>query len=54
MYIIYSVDQRDYTEQAVGLFPRYCDMVDAYERLQDALDDFHTLEVRTRDGRFFC
>lgn len=52
MYIIYSVDQRDYTEQAVSLFPTWLDAYRAQSKLEDQLDDFHTLEVRSRDGRF--
>lgn len=52
MYIIYSVDQKDYTETVVGLSPTWLDAYRAQRNLEDQLDDFHTLEVRSRDGRF--
>lgn len=52
MYIIYSVDQRDYTETIAGIFPTWLDAYSAQRKLEDQLDDFHTLEVRSRDGRF--
>ena len=52
VYIIYSVDQRDYTETVVGLFPTWLDAYRAQRNLEDQLDDFHTLEVRSRDGLF--
>lgn len=52
VYIIYSVDQRDYTETIAGIFPTWLDAYSAQRKLEDQLDDFHTLEVRSRDGRF--
>ena len=52
MYIIYSVDQRDYIETIAGIFPTWLGAVGVQRKLEDQLDDFHTLEVRSRDGRF--